>query len=89
MPVLAAVAVFSFQFAWNDFLNPLIYLGGNRDLWTLPIGLQAFTQIEGQQSNMNLMMVMAIIMIAPIIALFAVAQRYVISGVSASSGIRA
>ena len=89
VPVLAAVAVFSFQFAWNDFLNPLIYLGGNRDLWTLPIGLQAFTQIDGQQSNMNLMMAMAVIMIAPIIALFAVAQRYVISGVGASSGIRA
>ena len=88
VPVLAAVAVFSFQFAWNDFLNPLIYLGGNRALWTLPIGMQAFTQLEGQQSNMNLMMGMAIIMIAPIIALFAVAQRYVISGVGASSGIR-
>ncbi len=88
VPILAAVAVFSFQFAWNDFLNPLIYLGGNRDLWTLPIGLQSFTQLEGQQSNMNLMMAMAIIMIAPIIALFAVAQRYVISGVGASSGIR-
>lgn len=88
VPVLAAVAVFSFQFAWNDFLNPLIYVGGNRDLWTLPIGLQSFTQLEGQQSNMNLMMAMAIVMIAPIIALFAVAQRYVISGVGASSGIR-
>lgn len=88
VPVLAAVAVFSFQFAWNDFLNPLIYLGGNRALWTLPIGLQAFTQLEGQQSNTNLMMAMAMIMIAPIIALFAVAQKYVISGVGASSGIR-
>lgn len=88
VPVLAAVAVFSFQFAWNDFLNPLIYLGGNRALWTLPIGMQAFTQLEGQQSNTNLMMAMAMIMIAPIIALFAVAQKYVISGVGASSGIR-
>jgi len=88
IPVLAAVAVFSFQFAWNDFLNPLIYLGGNRALWTLPIGMQAFTQLEGQQSNTNLMMAMAIIMIVPTIALFAVAQRYVISGVGASSGIR-
>lgn len=88
VPILAAVAVFSFQFAWNDFLNPLIYLGGNRALWTLPIGMQAFTQLEGQQSNTNLMMAMAMIMIAPIIALFAVAQKYVISGVGASSGIR-
>ena len=26
-PVLAAVAIFSIQFAWNDFLSPLIYLG--------------------------------------------------------------
>lgn len=89
VPVLAAVGVFSFQFAWNDFLNPLIYLGGNRALWTLPIGLQAFTQLEGQQSNMNLMMAMAVIIVAPVIALFAVAQKYVISGVGASSGIRA
>ena len=38
-PVLAAVAIFAFQWAWNDFLYPLIYLGGRQELWTLALVL--------------------------------------------------
>ena len=39
-PVLAAVSIFAFSFAWNDFLNPLIYLGPNKELWDLGAGLE-------------------------------------------------
>src|SRR5262249_3396590 len=61
-PVLAAVGIFAFQFAWTDFLNPLIYLGPNRNLWTLALGLNALKGGEGQSIELNMIMVMAILM---------------------------
>jgi ABC-type glycerol-3-phosphate transport system permease component len=36
-PALTAVAIVSFQNAWNDFLWPLVVLG-TRDMYTLPLG---------------------------------------------------
>lgn len=86
-PVLAAVAIFSFQFAWNDFISPLIYLGGNQKLWTMTLGLNVLQGIEGQDSTLNFIMVMSVLMILPMLAIFAVGQRYMIEGVT-SSGLK-
>ncbi|MBV7333802.1 carbohydrate ABC transporter permease [Chloroflexi bacterium TSY] len=83
-PVLAAVAIFSFQFAWNDFLSPLIYLGANQDLWTLALGLNAQKGFEGEITSLHKMMVMSIYMIIPVLGIFAVGQQYMIRGVTFS-----
>lgn len=40
-PVLMAIAIFSFVFHWNDFMNPLIYLFSENKK-TLSLGLRAF-----------------------------------------------
>ncbi|WP_216671668.1 hypothetical protein [Saccharibacillus qingshengii] len=40
-PTLAAIAVFAFNGAWNDFLGPLLYVN-DEVLYTLLIGLQSF-----------------------------------------------
>src|SRR5262249_3069002 len=41
-PAIAAVALFSFLFAWNDFFGPLLYTGENAAHWTLSVGLAQF-----------------------------------------------
>ena len=41
-PAIAAVALFSFLYAWNDFFAPLLYVGNNPKLYTLAIGLAEF-----------------------------------------------
>ena len=33
-PAIAAVALFSFLYAWNDFFGPLLYVGENPTAWT-------------------------------------------------------
>ncbi|MEM7028883.1 MAG: carbohydrate ABC transporter permease [Chloroflexota bacterium] len=81
-PVLAAVAIFSFQFAWNDFLSPLIYLGSNQDLWTLALGLNAQKGFEGEIASLHKMMVISIYMILPVLAIFSIGQKYMIQGVT-------
>ncbi len=80
-PVLAAAAVFSFQWSWNDFLYPLIYLGGNQKLWTLAIGLNAFRTLEGQSVWLHYMMAFSILMIVPMLLVFSFGQKYFIRGV--------
>ncbi|MBZ0292818.1 MAG: carbohydrate ABC transporter permease [Anaerolineae bacterium] len=83
-PALATVAVFAFQAAWDDFLAPLVYMGGNPELRTLALGLFAFRAAPGQVAMTHLLMSMSIMMIIPILIIFAFGQRYFIQGVTMS-----
>jgi multiple sugar transport system permease protein len=47
-PVIIAVSIFHFVYAWNDFFGPLIYLSGARDLQPLQVGLANFNGIYYQ-----------------------------------------
>ena len=41
-PAIAAVALFSVLYTWNDFFLPLLYLSENPDNWVTSIGLSQF-----------------------------------------------
>ena len=87
-PVIAAVCIFAFEFAWNDFLNPLIYLGSNQELWTLALGLNALQGFEGEQSSLNLVMTFAMLMIIPMLVVFYLGQKQLVEGVSTSGSLK-
>ena len=79
-PAIAAVALFAFLYAWNDFFGPLLYTGENADHWTLSLGLSQFrTQYQVQW---NLTMMATILFMAPVIAVFFAAQRAFVEGVT-------
>ena len=86
-PVLAAVAVFTFQFAWNWFLYPLVYLGGDKKLWTLALGLGSINSGEIGPSSTHLQMAFSVLTILPMLAVFAVGQKYFVQGI-VTSGIK-
>ena len=44
MPAVTAVAVFHFVWAWNDYLEPLIYLTGKGELYPLSVAIQFYNQ---------------------------------------------
>jgi multiple sugar transport system permease protein len=77
-PVLATVGIFTFLNSWNNFLDALIYLNSIEKM-TLAVGLQAFKGVR--QSDWNLMMAAATVMIVPVIVLFFAAQRYFVRGI--------
>jgi len=78
-PALAAVALLHFVFVWNDLFSPLLYLGENRDLWTLTLGLSEF---RGRHSvEWNLTMAASVLYILPVVVLFLFAQRWVLESV--------
>jgi multiple sugar transport system permease protein len=47
-PVIIAVSIFHFVYAWNDFFGPLIYLSGARELQPVQVGLANFNGIYYQ-----------------------------------------
>jgi multiple sugar transport system permease protein len=79
-PAIAAVALFSFLFCFNDFFGPLLYTGESPDNWTLSVGLAQFRTIH--QVQWNLTMAATLIVIAPVILLFFFAQRAFVEGVT-------
>ena len=80
-PVLATIIIFTFLWAWNDFLRPLLYLN-NPEHFTLALGLQDF---QGQRNvAWNLLMAAATVFTLPVIILFFFAQRTFIEGIKLS-----
>lgn len=77
-PALGVVAVFTFLGHWNDFFNPLIYLN-TTNKYTLALGINLFRSY--QTTQWNLLMAASVMVTAPCIVLYAVAQRYFIQGI--------
>jgi ABC-type glycerol-3-phosphate transport system permease component len=83
-PALATLAIFTFMWTWNDFINPIIYL---RDVgsFTLTAGLSLF---QGQYvGKWPLLMAGALLSVVPMIILFVIAQRQFVRGI-AMTGIK-
>ena len=84
-PALAALAIFTFLWSWNDLLHPLIFLPADLDQTTLTVGLSLFqTQYAGKWT---VMMAGALVSIAPVIVVFFFAQKQFIQGI-AMSGVK-
>lgn len=78
VPALAVVGLFSFIGAWNDFVNPLIYLL-DETRYTLSLGLAMF---QGQYTTeYGKLMAASALMTCPIVILFFFAQRQFIEGI--------
>jgi ABC-type glycerol-3-phosphate transport system permease component len=80
-PVLGVAAIYSFQYHWNAFERPLIYL--NRiELFTVPLGMAMLNQRYGP--DFGGLMAMATVSLIPVVVVFFLAQRYFIQGVVVS-----
>jgi multiple sugar transport system permease protein len=80
-PAMLAAAIFAIMGAWNDFFGPLIYLS-SESTKTLAVGLQGM--VSENVAQWGLLMACGTMMIAPVVALFFVAQRHFIEGIAAT-----
>lgn len=71
-PAIVSVAVLSFVHYWNSFVEPLLYIRTD-DKMTASIGLRMFYQLD--RTDWPLMMTGAIVVMAPVILVFILAQR--------------
>lgn len=79
-PALVAVALFNLVYTWNDFFAPLVYSGSNEEAWTLTVALAQFTDMH-RGALYNLQMAGTLLLMAPIIVVFLLAQRTFVEGV--------
>lgn len=78
-PAIATVALFAFVWSWTDFMGPLIYLN-DASKFTLAVGLQYFLGRHGEQ--WNLLMAAAVVVTAPLVGVFLLAQRAFVRGIT-------
>jgi multiple sugar transport system permease protein len=79
-PALASLAIFTFNYYWNDFFTPLIFLDTPQNL-TLPVGL---AYLQGQYGTQSPAVEMAGVCMAvvPILIIFLIGQRYIVEGIT-------
>jgi multiple sugar transport system permease protein len=85
-PALIVIVILQFVTIWNDYLNPLVYAGGNQDIAPIALAAQRFiytTQQRAGQVDYPRMFTVATIVTLPIIIFFLVLQRYFVKGVAA------
>jgi raffinose/stachyose/melibiose transport system permease protein len=81
-PVLVTAGVLNILNVWNEFLMPL-YLLNNSDNWPMTLSIYNFF---GQfQSNWAYVSADVVLTILPVILVYLVAQRWVLSGVSSGA----
>jgi multiple sugar transport system permease protein len=78
-PVLAVLALFTFQGAWNDFLWPLIVTTGDT-LRTIQLGLVLFQ--ADHTTQWTLLMAASTVAVLPVVILFLCTQRYFVQGIA-------
>lgn len=76
IPALTALAIFSFQGAWNDLTGPLITVVNNRELWTLQLGLALVRGETGSALPWDILLSGAVITTLPMAVIFFVFQRF-------------
>ena len=79
-PALASLAIISFLYSWNLFLEPLVFLT-EPDKYTLPVVLPQFTDTYGAPI-FNVQLAATSLSVIPVMIVFVMAQRHFIRGIT-------
>jgi sn-glycerol 3-phosphate transport system permease protein len=82
-PAIAALGVFSFLGAWNQYLWPLLVTGNDNHVRTVQIGLKQLLNTQLDQINVSL--AGTIIAIAPLVILLVVFQKQLVRSLTAGA----
>lgn len=86
-PVILTVTILKFNFMWNDFMGPLIYIN-DQNKFTLSLGLYVFKSSTKYGTQWAYLMASATIMMLPVLILYGFFQKHFIESV-AVSGLKA
>ncbi|PRY22186.1 carbohydrate ABC transporter membrane protein 2 (CUT1 family) [Aliiruegeria haliotis] len=84
-PALGAVAIITFLFSWNLFLEPLVFLS-SLEKFTLPLSLANFTDAYGMPL-WHLQLAATTLAVVPVLTIYVLAQRQIIESF-ALSGVK-
>jgi alpha-1,4-digalacturonate transport system permease protein len=75
-PIMLTLAIFSFQWRWNDYIWPLLVLN-NPSKFTVQLGVE--TIVGAQNIDWSVLLGASVISIIPLIAIYLVFQKYVMN----------
>jgi alpha-1,4-digalacturonate transport system permease protein len=75
-PIIMTLAIFSFQWRWNDYIWPLIVVGDERK-FTLQIALRSI--VGAENIDWPLLLAASVMSILPLVLIFIVFQKYVMN----------
>ena len=81
VPAMTTLGLFTFMYAWNDFLWPLVS-ATNAQMYTVTVGLASIQGNFAQSEGLGSVMAEAVFASAPIVLLYLVFQRFIVSGVA-------
>ncbi len=81
-PAIAVTALFAFMSAYNEFILAATLLG-KEEMYTLPVVLQRY--IGEHDANWPAFAAGALVVSAPVMALFYLAQRHLVAGLTAGA----
>ncbi|MGK3956893.1 carbohydrate ABC transporter permease [Arthrobacter sp. R4] len=84
VPSIATVALVTVVSEWNEYIWPLI-ITDKPESMTLPVGLTLLQNSEGNGAGWGIMMAGAVLVIVPILVIFAMLQRYIVAGLTQGS----
>lgn len=83
VPVLSTATILVCLYVWNDVFYALFILGGNLD--TLPLNLFSVASAGLYLNNWHLIFAYVVLMSLPLLLVFIVAQRKIISGITSGA----
>lgn len=75
-PIIITLAIFSFQWRWNDYIWPLIVIN-DPNKFTLQIAIQSI--VGAENVNWSVLLAASVISIIPLVVLYMVFQKYVMA----------
>jgi ABC-type glycerol-3-phosphate transport system permease component len=86
-PGLITVAIFTFLGTWNEYFMAFMFLSGKgaEALRTLPLGMANLTLASQYQSNWGIAFAGLVLMLLPVLGIYILLQRHLVSGVSAGA----
>jgi multiple sugar transport system permease protein len=81
-PALVAVFLFATIYAWGEFLFAFAFLSGDRSI-TLPVGMAYM--VSSDISPWGELTAMTMIMAAPVVILYLLGQKFMVSGLTAGA----
>ncbi|WP_257463193.1 carbohydrate ABC transporter permease [Archangium lipolyticum] len=84
-PALTTLGIFTFLYAWNDFLWPVV-TANQPEMYTLSVGLGSLQGNFAMSEGLGFLMASAVFASTPMICVYVVLQRYIVQGIALTGG---
>jgi multiple sugar transport system permease protein len=86
-PIIITIMIWTFNANWNDFMGPLIYLN-DPEKFTLQLGIYSLNAGQQGITDYGMMFAATLLALIPTLLLFAVGQKYFMSGIKLGGALK-